>query len=343
MQVRARAERSHKLQAAWRQAKEFAPGLIAAIILAQLAAVLGKLFPLVGAPLIAIVAGMALRAVAGLSPRYRAGLQWTAKRVLQVSIALLGASLSFWQLREAGPQVLAVLVVVIATACATALGTGRLMGVGRRMNSLLAVGTAICGASAIATLSPVVEAEEAEISYSVTTVFVGSVLAMIAFPAVGYALGLSQEAFGWWAGAAINDTSSVVATGFSYGSEAGQLATAVKLARTLMLVPLVLLFSLSTRRQRRTAVSARSAIPWFVVGFLLLSGLRTYGVLPETWAGVLSGGARSLIVVALAAVGLTSDLASLRRVSWKPLFVGLISWLAVAAVSLAAIVLIHGL
>jgi uncharacterized integral membrane protein (TIGR00698 family) len=178
----------------------------------------------------------------------------------------------------------------------------------------------------------VVAASEAEIAYAVATIFVFNVAAVLTFPLVGHALSLSQHAFGLWAGTAVNDTSSVVAAAFTYGHAAGSVAVVTKLARTTMIVPIALALAAQRSRARdaTAGVPVRRAFPLFLVWFIVASALNTAGAVPPAAVQTLSQAASALIVMALAAIGLSTSPREIRRAGLRPLAFGALLWAAVA-------------
>src|SRR5262249_14126874 len=182
------------------------------------------------------------------------GLKYASSFLLQCSVVLLGTGLSLREALRVGITSLPVMLGTLAVCLGAAWLYGRLLGVVGNLRTLIGVGTGICGASAIAAVSPVIEASSAEIAYAVSTIFVFNIAAVLIFPVIGHALGMSQHSFGLFAGTAVNDTSSVVATATTYGSGAAGYAVVVKLVRTLMIIPICVVLGWLT--QRRTALAA---------------------------------------------------------------------------------------
>ena len=320
------------------------PGVLLAVVVAFAATYLGSLVPLIGAPVFGILIGVLLRNVVGRPEGAVPGIAFVAKRVLQWAIVLLGADLSLTQVVVTGRQSLAVMAATLSVSFVAAVVAGRLLRVPGKMTTLIGVGTAICGGSAIAAVSPIIEAEEVEIAYAMSTIFMFNIVAVILFPLLGRLLGFSDRAFGMWAGTAINDTSSVVAAGYAYSTAAGNFATIVKLTRTTMIIPTAIFLAVIMIVRRRAAVTAsgdgiqgfniRRIFPWFILGFLLMSLLSTVGVIPKETSSLLAEGGRFLIVVALAGVGMSADIKKMVASGIRPLLVGLIVWAAVAVVGL---------
>ena len=322
------------------------PGLVLALLVAAVATGIGHFLPIVGGPVLAIVIGVIVTTVV---PRLRAepftaGIAFAGKPVLQLSIVVLGTGLSLQQVARVGGQSLPVMLGTITVALAGAWLFGRLLGVRGKAQTLIGVGTGICGASAIAATTAVIDASETEVAYAVGTIFTFNIAAVLLFPPLGHLLGMSAHAFGLWSGTAINDTSSVVGAAYSFGEGAGGYAIVVKLTRTLLLIPIVM--GLAILRGRREAAAGEAAdagvrsIPWrrivppFLIGFVLASALDTVGVVPPTWHGALSLLGTFLITTALAGIGLSLRLTDLRRAGPRPLLLGAILWASVALTSL---------
>jgi uncharacterized integral membrane protein (TIGR00698 family) len=313
------------------------PGLLLSLLLAAGAWFLGEVIPVVGAPVLAILFGVALTAWRAPGAQWKPGIRWASRSVLQIAIVPMGFGLSFQQVWRTGRESLVVMLGTLSACLLAAWVIGPALGISRRLTALIGAGTAICGASAIAAVAPVVEAEEQEVAYAISTIFLFNLVAVLLFPPLGHVLGLVQHAFGLWAGTAINDTSSVVAAAYAYGKEAGDYATVVKLSRALMIVPVTLLFSILVARQRgegAAQVKITKLVPPFIIGFVAASLLVSTGWVPTLVSAYLPKVAKFLIVVALAAVGLGSDVRALAKTGPKPLLLGLVLWVLVASLSL---------
>lgn len=325
------------------------PGLALAAGLALVATAVGTAAPVVGGPVsgvvLGVLVGVVLRrrapaAVAPLGP----GLRVASKLVLQVAVVLLGARLSLAQVAQVGLDSLPVMLGTVVVCLAGAVVVGRALGVDRELRVLIGTGTAICGASAIAAVTPVVRASGSNVAYALSTVFAFNIAAVLVFPPLGQLLGMSEEAFGLFAGTAVNDTSSVVAAATTFGPVAADHAVVVKLVRTLLIIPIVLgLAVLTARRDRRLAAGDGAAarpsvlrlVPWFLVGFLVLATVNSLGLVPDAWHGPLATVATFLITVALTAIGLSTDVPALRAAGLRPLLLGGILWLLVTLSALA--------
>jgi uncharacterized integral membrane protein (TIGR00698 family) len=314
------------------------------VVLAALAQALGLALPLLGGAVLGIVLGMAAATVFRVSPVLTPGIAFAGKRVLQASVVLLGFGLNLGQVARTGLDSLAVTACTMAAAFVSAWLLGKLLGTGGKLTLLIGVGTAICGGSAIAAVAPIVEPDEHEIAYAISTIFLFNVLAVLLFPPLGHALGLSDRGFGLWAGTAINDTSSVVAAGYHYSRAAGNYATIVKLTRATLIVPVSIAVIFWTARSRKRGAAAGEGessgfhfgkvFPWFILWFVLASAVASLGVLPQRWLPALHGAASFLITVALTGIGLAANFRKMAVTGLRPLLLGLLVWAAVAVTSL---------
>jgi uncharacterized integral membrane protein (TIGR00698 family) len=323
-------------------AKQHFLGILFTFVIAITANWLGKLFPIVGGPVFGIVIGIIISNSIGKPKSATKGINFTSKKILQWAIIVLGAGLSITQVLSTGVSSFSVMIFTLAAAFITAYGVGKLLGISDNLKSLIGVGTAICGGSAIAAISPIIEADDTEISYSVSTIFLFNVIAVLIFPPLGHILNFSDNAFGLWAGTAINDTSSVVAAGYAFSNTAGAYATIVKLTRTTMIIPISLIFAfiiaLKKKRESRenstVNFSIKKIFPWFIVWFLAASLLNTLGVFPNNSITYINLTGKFMIVMALSAIGLNSDFKKMLKTGFKPMLLGLIVWFSVTVVSL---------
>lgn len=313
-------------------------GLVLVTVIACAALLAGRNAPLIGGPVFGIVFGILVRQFLAPGAAFEPGIRFAAKHVLQWSIIALGAGLSLAQVAHTGLDSLAVTAVTVSTAALAAWLLGRMLGVGGRLTLLIGVGTAICGGSAIAAVSPIVKPDSHETAFAISTIFLFNVVAVLLFPALGHWLHLSNSGFGMWAGTAINDTSSVVAAGYSYSKEAGDFATIVKLTRATLIMPICLVLALvaAGREKRKGTGNFRLAriFPWFILWFLLASGLRTAGLIPGAVQPVIREAAEFLIIVALSSIGLSSNLRQMAVTGIRPIVLGLGVWVAVSVSSL---------
>ena len=275
------------------------------------------------------------------------GLAFSAQRILRLGIVLLGARLSLAEIARIGLPATGLIVVTMAASFAIVLVVARLVHVDDRLAVLIAVGSAVCGNTAIVATAPVIGARAREVAYAVATITLFGTLAVFLYPTIGRAVGLSPTSSGLWAGVAVHDTSQVIATGAAFGPEALDVATVVKLIRNALMAPLLFLIA-AVWAGRADDIAAgplapgwrgiRRAVPLFVLGFLALATLRTIGLIDVQEATALDTAARSLILVALAAVGMSIHVGELRETSWRPIAVGFAVAIVVGLGSLAAIV-----
>lgn len=311
------------------------PGIAACLAIALVATWLGNLMPLVGAPVFAILIGILIGNIRRPGPRLKGGIVYSGKKILQLSIVLLGAGLSLGQVWQTGRESLGVMLISLAAALLAAWFIGRALNIHGRLIGLVGVGTGICGGSAIAAVAPIIEADDEEIAFAISTVFLFNVVAVFIFPVIGHALALTPSGFGLWAGTAINDTSSVVAAAYSYGKEAGDYATVTKLARTVMIVPICFGLALYMRSRRAAGrYSFVRGLPWFILVFLLAALLNSLGLFGAEGGHHIAAIGKFLIAVALAGVGLGASFAAMVRTGPKPILLGLLVWVCVALTSL---------
>lgn len=293
--------------------------------------------------LIAVLLGIAVGNVWTLPPAFAPGVRFALQRVLRAGIVLLGARLSLDAILAIGIGSLGLILVCMSFAFAVAILLGRSMGVEPRLALLIGVGTAVCGNSAIVAVAPVVRAQDREVSFAVGTITLFGTVAVFVFPLIGASLGLSDLAFGIWSGIAVNDTSQVVAASTAYSGPARDVATVVKLVRNTLMAPLIVGIAWWWQRHAEIGEGAArrgvlGAMPLFVLGFLVMAGLRTAGVIGADEAAAIDHIAKGLILIALAGVGLNTKIAQMRAIGAAPFTVGLVTATLLAALSLAAII-----
>lgn len=313
-------------------------GVLLPALLAVPAWLLGHALPVVGSPVFGIVLGMLL-AFWNRPDQLNEGIRFTSKKLLQAAIVLLGFGMNLRSIFEVGSQTLVLMLITISITLTLALLAGKALKIGGKTATLIGVGTAICGGSAIAAAAPVIDADSEEVAQAISTIFLFNVLAALIFPSIGRLLAMSDFTFGVWAGTAVNDTSSVVAAGYSFSNAAGDLAVIVKLTRTLMIIPVTLILAVLTSRQAAGSqaggkVSLVKIFPWFVLGFLAAALLNSGLALPAMMTQFFAQAGKFLIVMAMAAIGLNTRLPKLIRSGGRPVLLGLICWITLAVVSL---------
>lgn len=317
------------------------PGLLAVAVLAAAAWMLGPSVSLVGAPLLALAGGAVLRNTLRVPASWHPGVAFTVRRLLRVAIVLFGATLSLGDVLATGAGALGLIAVIVVAALGLTYLFGRWLRAPSRLVGLISVGTAICGATAIITVGPILQSSPEEMAFALTTIFLFNALAVAVYPLLGHLLALPDRLFGFWAGTAIHDTSSVLAAAYAYSDPAGQVATVIKLTRTLMLVPLVLAIALAVsyreagaERGERPRVRLAAVFPWFVLWFAGAALLHSLGILPPAVVPVLGVVGKFLVVMVMAAVGLGADAAAMRGLGVRPLLIGVFASVLIAVLSL---------
>ncbi len=326
--------------------RTLAPGLALAALVATVATPLGTALPMVGTPVLALglgaAAGTVLRRDPAVDQRFAPGLDVARQRLLGLAIVLLGLGLPLGSVLSVGRETAVVLVGTLVVGAVAAFVVGRMLAVDRESATLVAVGTTICGASAIAAATAVLRPDKQRVAYALGTIFVFNVAAVLVYPPLGRALGLSQEAFGLWAGTAINDTSSVLAAGVVFGAGAAQFAVIVKMVRSLAIIPLCLGLHVGRRHLTEPGEatgSLRQAFPLFVVLFVAASVVAGLGLLPAALTTPLATLSGWLIATVLAAIGMSLSVERLRSAGPRPLLLGGALGLILGAASLGLMVL----
>ena len=317
--------------------KKYLPGILLSFGIAAVSIFLGGLLPLIGSSVFAIVFGIVLNNSMKLPAVFQEGLSYSGKKLLQYSIIFLGFSMSIGQVSETGISSLRISLITILIAFLAAYLAGRFFKMNRVLTILIGFGTAICGGSAIAAASPILEADEEEIALSISTIFFFNILAVFIFPFLGHLLQMSDAFFGTWAGTAINDTSSVVAAGYTYSPSAGDLATIVKLSRALMIVPACLIFAAYRyikSKQSAQKTNLKQIFPWFIAWFVLASLISSLGFLPAAVIPYTKFISQWLMAMALAAIGAKVSFKQFKQAGAAPLLTGAFAWFCVAVSSL---------
>jgi uncharacterized integral membrane protein (TIGR00698 family) len=316
-----------------------APGLLLASSLALLASTIQKLagISFLSPLIIAVILGIIIRNTIGVPSIYRAGLSFSLKKLLRVSIVLLGLQLTLTQVWAIGPETLAIIVITTITTFVFTNWLGKVLGVNRKLTKLIAAGTSICGASAIVATNSVIEGSDEDVAYAVTVISLFGSLSILLYPILSRLLELSPETFGLWSGISIQEVAQVIATAFQKGQSSGELGTVSKLARILFLIPTLLTLSVlqvSEQTQGKPLNFKKLPIPWFVFIFMILVGLNSLSIFPELVKDWLIQNNKFLITIALAAMGLEVNLLKMRQTGLKPLYLGGAAWLFIAGLSL---------
>jgi uncharacterized integral membrane protein (TIGR00698 family) len=288
--------------------------------------------------IVAVVLGIAVHNTIGTPAGAKPGVTFAVRRLLRLGIVLLGLQLTAAHLIEVGATGIAVIALVLVATFAITVWLGRLLGVEPKLAELIAAGTSICGASAVVATNTVTDAPDEDVTYAVACVTLFGSIAMLAYPLLPGLLGLAPRSYGLWAGASIHEVAQVVAAAFQGGGQAGELGTVAKLSRVMLLAPTVIALGLlATRRRARGeqgATRAKAPVPWFVLGFVAMVGVNSFVGVPAEARAVLAVATTVLLSMALAALGLETDVRKLRAKGAKPLLLGLLATLFIAGFSL---------
>ncbi|ACZ39736.1 YeiH family protein [Sphaerobacter thermophilus] len=331
-----------------------APGLGLVLLLAVVSrGVAGALPDVIAEVTVGLLLGLALGNIVHLPAALQPGIRFAVGTLLRVGIVLLGARLSVQDVLTTGLDALVIVAAGMTTALLFTLGAGRLLRLPPRLCLLIGVGTAVCGNTAIIATAPTIEAKERDVSFAVATITLFGTLAVLLYPAIGHLAAFSDHAFGYWAGAAVNDTSQVIATGFAYSDAAGEVATVVKLTRNTLMGPLIVVIgavyahvvrgAVSGRRNRSGARRAMAVVPPFVLGFLGVALLNSLGLIPPQAEQAASEGAKLLVLAALTGVGLSTNLGQMRAVGLRPFYLGLAASTLLSLLTLVLIAVLVGL
>lgn len=315
------------------------PGAAAALLVGATCLGLTALVPVLPGLLVAIVLGAAARSAGLLPAVLEPGLAWTGRRVLRAGVVLLGLQLSVGDLLGLGTREVLVLLVTVAATFATTLWLGRALGVGRRLTLLVATGFSICGAAAVAAMSPVADAEEEEVATAVALVTVYGSLAILVVPVAAGALGMADRTAGLWAGMSVHEVAQVVAAAGTVSAAALSVAVVAKLARVVLLAPLVAGVGLVRRRAGASGAGRGAAplVPLFVVGFVVAVAVRSAGLVPDAVLPAVKPVTTLLLGAAMTALGTQIHLGRLVRTGGRPLALGVAATVVAMSVSLAGL------
>ena len=327
-------------------------GLLLCLIIAVPAWFAGLAFPVIGGPVIAIILGMIVTLFIKDKSAFQDDINYCSKKILQYAVILLGFGLNLSVILDTGRQSLPIILCTIATSLVIAFVLSRVMHIPGKISTLVGVGSSICGGSAIAATAPVIDADDEEVAQAISVIFFFNVLAAVLFPHFGNLLGFSQtsgEAFGIFAGTAINDTSSVTAAAstwdamFGLGSATLDKAVTVKLTRTLAIIPITLVLAFYRAKKEKSSagssVSLKKIFPFFIIYFVIASVITTVATgllgVPADFFSPLKELSKFFIVLAMSAIGLGTNIVKLVKTGGKPILLGLCCWIGITAVSLA--------
>lgn len=325
----------------------FILGLAMCFGVAGVSVLLEKIIPggLLGASIIALFMGTIINSF--FHPSWiKPALKFTSKKVLKAAIILLGASLSINTIMSVGKMTFFVMIFTFAMCFGGGYFIRKIFGLNWKLSNLISAGTGICGGSAIAAISPVIDADDKDIAFAMSSTFIFDMVMVALYPIMGKLLGMTDIAYGIWAGTSVNDTASVVASGYAFSEIAGDFATMVKLTRTIAIIPTVLVFAyIGTRIKQKELKQANNyqkinlfkIIPWFIGGFLLLAVLNSVGYIPVTLGGAIKSTSKFLMVTALAAIGLGTSITDFKKAGLAPMFYGITIDTLVTLTALAVI------
>ena len=311
----------------------FPLGVTICFAVAALSVLLERQIPgeLLGASIIALFMGTIINSF--FHPAWiKPALKFTSKKILKAAIVLLGASLSVSTILSVGKMTFFVMIFTFAMCFGGGNLIRKLFGLNWKLSNLISAGTGICGGSAVAAIAPVIDADDKDIAFAMSSTFLFDMVMIALYPLMGKALGLSDIAYGIWAGTSVNDTASVVASGYAFSEAAGDFATMVKLTRTIAIIPTVLVFAWIGVRMKKKEMQAAGdgqkvnmmkIIPWFIGGFLLLAMANSLGFIPAVASGVMKTASKFLMVTALAAIGLSTSITDFKKAGLKPMFYGI--------------------
>jgi len=327
-------------------------GLLLCLAIAVPSWFLGKQFPIIGGAVIAILEGMVIGFLIEDKSKLEPGIKFASKKILQWAVILLGFGLNLNVILQTGKQSLPIIISTITTSLVIAFVLCKVMHIPGKISTLVGVGSSICGGSAVAATAPVIDADDEEVAQAISVIFFFNVLAALIFPTMGKLIGFdttSGEAFGIFAGTAVNDTSSVTACASTWdamwnlGSATLDTAVTVKLTRTLAIIPITLVLALiRTRNEKKaggegTKVSIKKIFPFFILYFIAASVITTVAVnlgVHESFFAPIKTLSKFFIVLAMAAIGLNTNVIKLVKTGGKPLIMGFCCWVGITGVSL---------
>lgn len=327
--------------------RDLLPGLLLSVGVALLAIFISGLLPgnIIGATVMALLIGMLFHPLLMKFSQFESGVDFSGKIILRLGIILMGVNLNFQEVVNVGAYALFVMFFTMTSAILFSNILGKLLGVNWKLTNLLGVSTAICGGSAVAAVGPVIDAKDEDITYAISATFIFDIITVVLFPMIGMAIGMSHFGYGTWIGTSVNDTSSVVAAGYAFSEMAGNTAVIVKLTRTLFIIPAVLLYSFINERVearaqgggKRPPIQFKKIFPFFIIFFLMMVALRSFGIIPEAIVPAISNTSRFAMVMALSAIGMKTSFGEIKEIGPKPMILGFIMDTLVVFVSLGVI------
>lgn len=316
----------------WPAFLQLLPGLLLTAAIATAALTVRNLTGWMAlSPLIlSIVFGMLIRNLAPVPVAVEPGIGFSLKRILRFGIVLLGLQVTVGQILSLGGAGLAMVALTLVTTFVAIRLVGRAMGVDRSLTDLIAAGTSVCGASAVIAANTVVRGKQEHVAYAVACVTLFGSLSMLVYPLLAAPLGLDARGYGLWTGSTIHEVAQVVAAAFQGGDVAGQFGTISKLARVVMLAPLIMTLALAMRSGAEGPSKASAPMPWFVLGFIGMMLFNSAVAIPAGVSQTLVTSTSFLLSMALAAMGLQTDIRKLKAEGWRPLALGAFGWLFIA-------------
>lgn len=330
--------------------KKNAPGILLCLAIAIPSWFIGTAFPIIGGAVIAILTGMVLTLIMKNKGVLDSGIKFTSKKVLQWAVILLGFGMDLNVVLETGKQSLPIIICTIGISLIMAFLINKFIKMPAKVATLIGVGSSICGGSAIAATAPVIDADEEEVAQSISVIFLFNVLAALLFPSFGQLIGFdttSGEAFGIFAGTAVNDMSSVTATAstwdgmFNLGTATLDKAVTVKMTRTLAIIPITLVLAFARAKKQKSnnagKINIKKIFPFFILFFIGASIITTIAVSCGVSADLfdpLKTLSKFLIVMAMAAIGMNTNIVKLVKSGAKPIFLGFCCWVSITGVSL---------
>ena len=310
----------------------FVLGIAICALVATLSVWLEKLIPgdILGASIIALFMGTIINSF--FHPDWiKPSLKFVSKKVLKLAIILLGASISVKTIMSVGKMTFFVMLFTFAMCFGGGYFIRKIFNLNWNLSNLISAGTGICGGSAVAAIAPVIDADDKDIAFAMSSTFIFDMIMVAIYPIMGKLLGMTDIAYGIWAGTSVNDTASVVASGYAFSEAAGDFATMVKLTRTIAIIPTVLVFAyIGTRIKKKELqntnggkkVNIVKIIPWFIGGFLILAAANSVGVIPSVMSGTMKSASKFLMVTALGAIGLGTSITDFKKAGLSPMFYG---------------------